>query len=42
MVTQALTSPAHVVSIAATDATGLREAILVDENGVEIARTSTT
>lgn len=42
MVTQVLTSPAHVVSIAAADATGLRQAILVDQTGVEIARTSTT
>ena len=42
MVTQALTSPAHVVSIAAADATGVRDAILVDQSGVEIARTSIT
>jgi hypothetical protein len=42
MVTQVLTSPAHVVSIAAADATGIREAILVDEIGVEVARASTT
>ena len=42
MVTQVLTSPAHVVSIAAADTTGLREAILLDETGVEVARASTT
>ena len=42
MVTQVLTSPAHAVSIAAADATGVREAILVDQTGVEIARTNTT
>jgi hypothetical protein len=41
-VTQVLTSPAHVVSLAATDATGVREAILFDSSGVEIARASTT
>jgi len=42
MVTQVLTSPAHIVSIASADATGVKEAILVDQSGVEIARTSTT
>src|SRR5882762_9192810 len=42
IVTQVLTSPAHVVSIAAADATGLREAILVDDSGTEIARASVT
>jgi hypothetical protein len=42
IVTQVLTSPAHVVSIAAADATGVREALLVDPAGVEVARTSTT
>ena len=41
-VTQVLTSPAHVVSIAAADAAGLREAILFDQGGAEIARTTTT
>jgi len=41
-VTQVLTSPAHVVSIAAADATGVREAILFDSSGVERARASTT
>lgn len=42
IVTQALTSPAHVVSIAAADANGVREAILVDGTGVERARINTT
>lgn len=42
MVTQVLTSPAHVVSIAASDVTGVHEAILIDSGGVEVARTSTT
>jgi len=42
MVTQVLTSPAHVVSIAAADATGVREAILFDQTGIEVARTKTT
>ena len=42
MVTQVLTSPAHIVSIAAADATGVRLAILVDQTGVEVARTNTT
>ena len=42
MVTQALTSPAHIVSIAAADATGLREAILVDGSGAQRARINTT
>lgn len=42
MVTQALTSPAHVVSIASADAAGLREAILLDGNGTERARINTT
>jgi len=42
MVTQALTSPAHVVSIAATDAAGVRQAILVDGAGAERARINTT
>jgi hypothetical protein len=41
-VTQVLTSPAHVVSIAAADAAGVREAILFDERGTEIARATTT
>jgi len=42
MVTQALTSPAHVVSIAAADAVGVRGAILLDGGGVERARINTT
>ena len=42
IVTQVLTSPAHVVSIAAADATGLRVAILVDDSGAEMARINTT
>jgi hypothetical protein len=42
MVTQVLTSPAHVVSIAAADAAGVREAIVLDQTGVEVARMSTT
>jgi protease stability complex PrcB-like protein len=42
IVTQVLTSPAQVVSIASADATGLREAILVDHRGTEMARASIT
>lgn len=42
IVTQVLTAPAHVVSIAAADAAGLREAILYDESGAERARTTIT
>lgn len=42
IVTQALTSPAHVVSIAAADAAGLREAILVDGAGSQRARINIT
>ena len=42
MVTQVLTSPAHVVSIAAADAAGLREAILVDSTGTLHLRINTT
>jgi len=42
MVTQVLTSPAHVVSIAAADATGVHEAILIDSNGAEHIRINTT
>jgi hypothetical protein len=42
IVTQALTSPAHVVSIAAADAAGLREAILVDGAGAQRARVTVT
>jgi len=42
IVTQALTSPAHVVSIAAADATGVKEAILIDGSGAEHLRINTT
>jgi hypothetical protein len=42
MVTQVLTSPAHIVSIAAADASGVREVVLVDETGTERARSGTT
>jgi hypothetical protein len=42
MVTQALTSPAHVVSIGSADAAGLREAILLDAGGAELGRINTT
>ena len=42
IVTQVLTAPAHVVSIATVDAIGLREAILVDDRGSEIARIAIT
>lgn len=38
IVTMALTSPAHVVSIAKEDAAGLRDAVLVDQRGAERAR----
>jgi hypothetical protein len=41
-VTQVLTSPAHVVSIASADAIGVREAVLLDDSGVERARVTTT
>jgi len=40
IVTQAFTSPAHVVSIAQADAAGLREAVLLDGTGMERARTT--
>ena len=42
MNTMALTSPVHIVSIAAADATGLREAILIDGTGTQRARINTT
>jgi len=42
IVTQVLTAPAHIVSIAAADATGLREAVLLDESGTEVARVTVT
>ena len=38
VVTQVLTSPAHVVTIAAADAVGLKTAVLFDETGTERAR----
>ena len=41
-VTQSLTSPLHVVSISASDASGLRDAVLLDETGAELARASVT
>ncbi|HEY3218804.1 MAG TPA: protease complex subunit PrcB family protein [Candidatus Limnocylindria bacterium] len=40
LVTQAFTSPAHVVSIASTDVAGAREAVLLDGQGTERARTT--
>jgi hypothetical protein len=42
MNTMALTSPVHVVSIAAADAKDLKDAVLLDENGTERARINTT
>jgi hypothetical protein len=42
LVTQVLTSPAHVVSIGVADAAGAREAILLDQSGAEIARATIT
>ncbi len=42
IVTQVLTAPAHVVSIATADSVGIREAILVDDRGSEIARIAIT
>jgi len=40
IVTQVLTSPVHVVSIAQADAAGLREAVLLDSAGTERSRTT--
>ncbi len=40
IVTQVLTSPAHVVSIPSADAAGLRTAVLFDQTGSERARTA--
>jgi phosphoribosylformimino-5-aminoimidazole carboxamide ribonucleotide (ProFAR) isomerase len=40
IVTQILTSPAHVVSVASGDVSGIREAVLLDESGKERARAS--
>ena len=42
MNTMALTSPVHVVSIAASDAAGLKIAVLLDQTGTERARINTT
>jgi len=42
MNTMALTSPVHVVSIAAADATGVREAVLLDSSGTLHVRINTT
>lgn len=42
MNTMALTSPVHVVSIAAADAKDLKDAVLLDETGTERARITTT
>lgn len=42
MNTMALTSPVHVVSIAAADAIDLRAAVLLDESAVERARITIT
>jgi hypothetical protein len=42
MNTMALTSPVHVVSIAATDAAGLKAAVLLDSTGAERARATLT
>jgi hypothetical protein len=39
-VTQILTSPAHVVSVASGDVSGIREAVLLDESAKERARAS--
>jgi len=42
MNTMALTSPVHVVSIAAADAKDMKEAVLLDQTGAERARINTT
>lgn len=42
MNTMALTSPVHVVSIAAADANDLKDAVLIDDAGAERARISIT
>ena len=39
-VTQVITSPAYVVSIASTELTGAKTAVLLDASGTERARTS--
>ncbi len=41
IVTQVLTSPADVVSIAAADAQGVSQVVLLDETGAERARSAT-
>lgn len=41
-VIQALSSPVHIVSIAISDASGVREAVLLDDTGTERARASPT
>ncbi|OLC58603.1 MAG: hypothetical protein AUH85_00540 [Chloroflexi bacterium 13_1_40CM_4_68_4] len=38
VVTQVITSPAHLVTVAAAEGDGIREAILLDTSGVERAR----
>lgn len=40
MVTQVLTSPMQTVSVAEEGLRGVREAVLVDQTGAELARTS--
>jgi hypothetical protein len=40
IVTQVLTSPAHVVSVARGDIAGAKTAVLLDESGAERARTN--
>jgi len=42
MNTMALTSPVHIVSIAAADAKDLKDAVLLDQTGTERARATTT
>jgi hypothetical protein len=42
MNTMALTSPVHVVSIASTDAVGLRDAVLIDQTGAQRATATLT
>jgi len=40
VVTQVITSPAHLVTVPARDADGIHEAVLLDSSGVERARFS--
>ena len=42
IVTEVLTSPAHVVSIAASEVTGAKTAVLLDGTGIERARVALT